>query len=1084
MLTLLLGTDWIRNRDEILNRINQDVSRKEGGRIYIVPEFISHDMERRLCETVGDTACLYVEILSFTRLCGRVCESVGHKMEECLDNGGRLVAMASATRQLYSRLKAYAAVETKPDFLTSLVDAVDEFKRCCITSADLMEASSKTEGSLAQKLEELALILECYDAICENGTKDPSDQMTWLLSELEDSTFAQEHVFYVDGFPDFTRQHMAILEHLILNSPQITIGFNCDAIQTRNIGFEKAADTALQILNFAKRQGIPVEIKTVNPRDDDLKMLRQSLFQGALNDKLPDGILELNHAETIHQECLAAAQKIRKLVCDGTRYRDISVVCTDIAAYQNTAEMVFRRCHIPAYISGTEDILNKSVIATVLAAMDTALGGFEQQDVFRYIKSSLTPIDLHLADKIENYAKMWCINGSRWLQSWDYHPDGLGCEWSEDATMRLTELNNARARIVEPLLNLRNEFRNATKLSEQITALYNFFEQIELQNRLDTLALEFADKGELRNVQILNQLWEILICALEQLYDVLGQTSWDWDTFTHLFRLLLSQYDVGTIPPVLDSVTVGAIGSMRCHQTKHLILLGAQEGLLPGYAGSAGVLNDQERTTLRKLGVPLTGGALNGLQAEFADIYGVFAGATDTVSVSCSGGQSSFIYQRLIMLGQEITVDYSLTTALCDNLEASAYLTRNQDVHSAEVLGIEEEYRIMQGKKSHTLGSIRPENIRSLYGQKLKLSASQIDKLADCRLSYFLRYGLRAKEQKSANVDPAEFGTYVHDVLEKTAREIKNLGGFHKVSLSQTIEIAENYSLEYAKQRFHQIDSERLNYLFRRNSIELEKVVRELWEELQNCDFEPIDFELGFGDDGQMPSIRIHGTTMDAQLRGKVDRVDSWQDGDRTYFRIVDYKTGKKDFDYCDVFNGLNLQMLLYLFALEQEGADLLGENRIAAGVEYFPARVPLVPADNVLTEQEAEEARHKLWKRSGLLLANEDVLSAMEHGETVIRLPIKRKKDGSVYGDLASESQFSLLKLYVFGLLGKMVDEIASGDVSANPYTRGSSHNACAYCPYTSICHLETVQKRRNYKTMPSQLFWEEVQKAVETHG
>mgnify|MGYP003303375498 CR=1 FL=1 len=38
--------------------------------------------------------------------------------------------------------------------------------------------------------------------------------------------------------------------------------------------------------------------------------------------------------------------------------------------------------------------------------------------------------------------------------------------------------------------------------------------------------------------------WEILIGALEQLYDVLGETAWDPEHFTRLFRLLLSQYHV------------------------------------------------------------------------------------------------------------------------------------------------------------------------------------------------------------------------------------------------------------------------------------------------------------------------------------------------------------------------------------------------------------------------------------------------------------------------------------------------------------------------------------------------------------
>ena len=134
------------------------------------------------------------------------------------------------------------------------------------------------------------------------------------------------------------------------------------------------------------------------------------------------------------------------------------------------------------------------------------------------------------------------------------------------------------------------------------------------------MAQELDAAGDNRAAQILNQLWEILLGALEQMYDMLGDTHWEGEQFIRLFRLLLSQYDVGTIPPVLDAVQVGPVSAMRCHQEKHLIVLGAEEGKLPGYSGSAGVLTDQERVTLRELGVPLTGGAMEGVQAEFAEI--------------------------------------------------------------------------------------------------------------------------------------------------------------------------------------------------------------------------------------------------------------------------------------------------------------------------------------------------------------------------------------------------------------------------------------------------------------------------------
>ena len=559
------------------------------------------------------------------------------------------------------------------------------------------------------------------------------------------------------------------------------------------------------------------------------------------------------------------------------------------------------------------------------------------------------------------------------------------------------------------------------------------------------------------------------------MYDVLGETVWDAETFTRLFKLLLSQYDVGTIPPVLDAVMVGPVSAMRCQHTRHLFVLGAQEGSLPGYGGATGVLTDHERVALRELGVPLTGGALDGLQAEFAEIYGVFCGATDTVWVSCPGGQPSFVYRRLSDLaGGEQETQATLGAALTDRTEAGAFLARWDEENAAQTLGLEEEYRQICRMRDYTPGQIREETVQKLYGPCLNLSASQVDRLAECRMSYFLKYGLRAKERKTITIDPAEFGTYVHAVLEQTGRKVMELGGFKSVSLEQTLEIAAQYSEQYARERFSQIDSSRLSYFFRRNDQELRMIVQELWQELQESSFAPVDFEVAFGANGALPAISVPGKRMNAVLRGFVDRVDAWQEHGQNYFRVVDYKTGKKDFDYCDVQNGLGLQMLLYLFALEQEGEDLLGPNAVPAGVQYFPARVPLVSADGILTDDEAAQAREKLWKRKGLLLKDEEVLYAMEQTDDPKRLSCARKRDGSLSGDLADRGQLQLLKGYVFALLGKMVDDIASGAVVPNPYTRGSSHNACTFCPYGAVCHQATVEGRRNFKAISAQEFWD----------
>ena len=1085
MLTLLFSPDWIVGRDRILQMVAQDVRNEKTGCILMVPELISHDMERRLCAVAGDTASRFAEVLSFTRLANRVDEALGNGSPEFLDNGGRIVAMAAAAMQLHNKLKAFASVETKPEFLMALLDAVDEFKCCCITAEDIRHSSKSTEGSLAQKLEEIALLLEAYDAICARGKRDPRDQMTWLLEELEASDYAINHRFYIDGFPDFTKQHMDILEYLISTNTQIVISLNCDQPDTDNPAFEKVSRTALQLIRIAQKYGIEFNCQTMQNLRNPTAGLGRLLFQGELESGCYRDSLSVCRTETVYDECCIAADRILELITSGVRFRDIGVVCSDIASYKSTIHTVFRRCSIPLYLSGTEDILDKSVLDTILTALDAVLSGFEQSDVLRYMKSLLSPVDVAVCDNIENYAILWNINGSKWTKEWTNHPYEISGKWTEHAKKALDDLECARKKAMAPLIKLRDGLFQALNLQQQVTALYTFLQDIGFADSLSKLAAQMDASADGRTSQILNQLWDIILSALEQLHDVLGETNWDVETFSRLFELILSQYDVGTIPPVLDAVTVGTPAAMRCQETKYLFVLGALEGNLPQYGSTMGVLSDQDRNDLIRLGLPVNGGSIDNLQVNFGEIYGVFNGAQNKIYVSCPSGQPSYVYRRLCVLsGNEIMNQPYLGAVLTDPMEAAAYLSRGDNVDSAKYLGIFDQYQSVNRKKNHGLGRITEETIRKLYSDKLRLSASQIDKQGQCRLSYFLRYGLRIQERKAASVDPSEFGTYVHAVMENTVRTVMEKGGFLKVSLEQMQDIAAQYSEQYAAERFRELDSERMNYLFKRNTFELQLVVRELWQEMQSCDFLPVGFEVGFGEGLQMPSVCVSGKNMEAYLMGFVDRVDLWKGPYSSYFRVVDYKTGKKDFDYCDVFNGIGLQMLLYLFALEDEGQLLLGDNPQYAGVQYFPARVPFVSADGSLTAEEAEKEREALWKRKGLILSDEDVLFAMEKSDTPKRLSCKRKKDGTLAGDLANREQFSLLRKHVFDVVGRMVDDIASGNVEPNPYTRGQAHNACTYCPYGAICHSAYVAGRRNYKAMSAQRFWEEIEKEVADNG
>lgn len=1082
MLTLILGSDWKANNHEIMQRISCAVSEKKDKQILIVPELISFETERKLCQYAGNSVSRFAQVLSFSRLATRVADSVGHGAPACLDDGGRLVAMASAAKQLHSMLKAYASVETRPEFLLGMLDAVDEFKRCCITPGDLMTASARAEGSLAQKLEELSLLYETYNSITAQGKRDPRDQMDWLYGELCESNFAQEHTFYVDGFPDFTVQNMQILEHLICNSPSITISIHCDEPASEKIAFEKAGQTAHAVLQIAKRSNIPVEIIQIEPIEKPTNSVWQNVLQGPTP---VNTCLKTYTPQSVHEECLLAADRVLDLIEKGARFKDIRIVCPNIGSYKTSVEFAFRRCNIPLYLSGKDDILSQSVVHTVLAALDAVSGGFDQKDVLAYLKSALSPISLADCDRIENYAYIWSVNGKEWLSSWDKHPQGLSAKWTEHTDKALERLNTVRSKLITPLKKLRDAIHNAVRLKDMIQGVYTFLDDIHVASRLESLAANMEKEGQLRNRQILNQLWEILLKALKQLEDMLGDTAWDEETFVRLLKLLLSQYSVGTIPSTLDAVSMGDISTMRCQEADHLILLGAEEGSLPQYAQSSGVLNDQERTALRGMGVPISGGALDGLQISFSEIFATFCGATKSIAVSCPGGQESYIFKRLKAMSNGISPMPALYAgARVNPEEAAAYFARWNARDAAEKLDLLSQYNDVSSGKDEHFGKLSRENVEKLYGQTLNWSASQIDKLAKCRLEYFFEYGLRAKERKVAAIDPLEYGNFVHAVLEDTVRKVIEIGGFRKVTFLEVSGIAKEIAEAYAKEHFSQLDSKRVSYLFERNSVQISYILEEIYEEFTTGQFEPVDVELGFGYDGPMPAVHISGKTIDAKLGGRVDRVDAWEKDGTTYFRVVDYKTGGKKFDYCEVLNGIGLQMLLYLFALEEQGEEIFGSDRIPAGVQYFTAKAPIISAKEDISEEEAKNERVAAWKRNGLLLNDKDVLMAMEPDLPFRRLPCKLNKEDQIVGDVADRKQLKDLKKYVNLYLSALLDDLADGNVEPNPYMRGRSVGACVYCPYTSICAQREIAGVRNYEAVKPERFWEEVDKEVHRHG
>ena len=259
--------------------------------------------------------------------------------------------------------------------------------------------------------------------------------------------------------------------------------------------------------------------------------------------------------------------------------------------------------------------------------------------------------------------------------------------------------------------------------------------------------------------------------------------------------------------------------------------------------------------------------------------------------------------------------------------------------------------------------------------------------------------------------------------------------------------------------------------------------------ELRRSDFRPLDFELDFSRTDDLPAVSM-GRGEDAlMLTGVADRVDGWEHDGKLYLRVVDYKSGHKQFSLTDVWYGMGLQMLLYLFALEKNGEAHYKKPIVPAGVLYVPARDVLLSTPEKLSEEEIVKEKSKKLRRSGLLLSDTEVLRAMEHSDAPQYLPVRLNREGEYAGDaLATASMLSALSRYIESLLGKMAGELRRGSIAADPWFRSENENACLNCDYFDACHFDENAEGWHYKAgVKAPEFWqrlEEREKGGDEHA
>ena len=1100
MLTILIGRAKTGKSDTMLRRMAE--LGESSQQILLVPEHASHQAEVDVCSACGDTASRHAEVLSFRRLSERVLSITGGIADVTLDNGGKLLTLQRALLETAPQMTVYRKPSQKVGFLEQMLALFDELRSYEVTPEILYQQAQDIDGATHDKLTDLSLLYAAYEARLRRPGLDARDRMTKLCDHLEESRYVRDKDIFIDGFTYFNAQERRALAIFLRQARSVTVTL-LGEVNSREEIFEPTLKTMSMLERLAASEGKPVKLLSLTNEDPSaLGHLERHFFGENLPYEGDSAAIRLREAATVYSEVEQTAADIRRLLAAGKcRCRDITVAARNMTEYAGTIETVFERYGIPVYLSRRSDILEKPVLSLLTGVLSSISNGYEYEDMFRWLKTGLAGLTAEECDLLENYVLKWDIHGQTWLrdEDWTENPDGYGAPWNDRRQAVLTQVNQLRRRVREPLERLAAGLKAGETARDYVEALYGFMEELKLETALTERMHAQAEAGRMQEAEETAQLWEILCGVLDQFVEILGEEHLEQSEFERLFRLVLTQYSVGTIPVALDQVSVSEITRNDRHTTSYLFLLGANDHVLPDPGQSGGLLNEDDRQALALRGVELAPTGMERMGIELQNLYAALAQPTAGLTVSypvtdVSGSElrPAFVAERLRKLFPELRVEHEPSdkayrlSAVEPALEMAGrdpngplWRYFQQESDSARHLSA------MERAAAARRGSLSPAAVRAIYGERVSMTASRLERMRSCHFAYFMEYGLRAKPREPASFDAPQIGTFLHYLLENVTRDVLGQGGFAAVDNKELHRLTRQYIDQYAEQELHNFQNRtpRFRYLFNRLRTNAYAIIDQVAEELRHSDFVPMAFELGFGGkDGTLPAVTISRPDGELRVGGKVDRVDGWIKDDKLYLRVVDYKSGKKKFDLANVRMGLDIQMLLYLFALQKEGAEFFGKEIEPAGVLYLPARDEILPAERGISPEALQKEREKMLKRSGLLLEDPAVLQAMEH-EALTEphyLPLRVGKDGNLSGSLASAARLGKLGTYVDKLLGQISDELRSGNIDADPCCHSEEDSQCRFCDWVSACQFRDGRDRdrlRYILPVKPEEFWKELE-------
>ena len=299
-----------------------------------------------------------------------------------------------------------------------------------------------------------------------------------------------------------------------------------------------------------------------------------------------------------------------------------------------------RKCAIDVFEDFRRPAAASPVIAAVLSVAGIAAEGWQTENVMRYLRTGLSPLEDDDINVLENYVYLWQIDGRRWVENWKFNPDGFGAAFTERQADKLGKINSIRKKAIGPIEKFCEKVGKNCEAEQYARAVYGMLKETGAPAKIRDYSRRLKEQGNTADSDTQSVYWDKLMSTLDSFIAAAGGRPLDAREANKLLSLMLNLETVGVIPAGIDEVTFGSADRIRLDSPKVVYILGANYGVFPAIKQETAPFTDKDRRVLSEKGIELASFGEYKMKEERMIAYSAFCTAREKLFISYNTGGS------------------------------------------------------------------------------------------------------------------------------------------------------------------------------------------------------------------------------------------------------------------------------------------------------------------------------------------------------------------------------------------------------------------------------------------------------------